>query len=223
MLRRRSCRYRSSRRPWYSGPGATALRTAARGPRPAQRARFCRRRMVPAWLPSAKTAIQAPTPRGDDPAVPATTTSSHVLPAFRAPSAAFTTSSFSIVASYPLNVGEHGERLEHAAADRCRLVRNIVDVAGVTARVDIGALKALGDLDAICQKAAQAASIVVNMGVSPAYPTHSPALTMSPIAWSDLNTPAAGLWITRSSPYPAMIPGTPVLAGVSLGHHAPRK
>ena len=42
-------------------------------------------------------------PRGDDPAVPATTTSSHVLPAFRAPSAAFTTSSFSIAISYPWN------------------------------------------------------------------------------------------------------------------------
>ena len=60
--------------------------------------------IVPAWLPSAKTAIQAPTPRGDDPAVPATTTSSHVSPARRAASAAFTTSSFSIAAFYPLKI-----------------------------------------------------------------------------------------------------------------------
>lgn len=49
------------------------------------------------------------------------------------------------------------KELDFAAADRRRLVRNIVDIAGIAARVDVGAFKALSHLHAVGQKAAQAA------------------------------------------------------------------
>jgi hypothetical protein len=43
------------------------------------------------------------------------------------------------------------------------------------------------------------------------FPIVSPACTASAIPLRGRNTPAAGEWITRSAPYPATIPGTPVL------------
>ena len=43
-------------------------------------------------------------------------------------------------------------------------------------------------------------------------PIVSPARTSLPISFSCRKCPAAGEWITRSAPYPPMIPGMPVLA-----------
>ena len=48
-------------------------------------------------------------------------------------------------------------------------------------------------------------------GASPTKAMVSPSRTQSPMRRSACNWPVAGLWMTRSAPWPAMMPGTPVL------------
>mgnify|MGYP007132858267 CR=1 FL=1 len=66
------------------------------------------------------------------------------------------------------DIGEHSKRLEHAAADRCRLVRNIVDIVASPRGSTSAHLKPSVTRTPFAKSPRRQPSICVHMGVSPA-------------------------------------------------------
>ena len=78
------------------------------------------------------------------------------------------------------------------------------------AGIDVGALHALGSVEAARQQATEGA-VYLSFYFFAADDSVSCAFTLSPMACMQWNTPQAGACITRSAPRPAIMPGMPVL------------